>query len=62
MNDTLDLVIAKHAGLLSTQLRQLSTNRYFLDTHDVIKPFCDDQYAITFSPILVGTIAEVTVA
>jgi hypothetical protein len=62
MNDTIDLVIAKHAGLLSTQLRQLSTNRYFLDTHDEIKTLCNDQYEIKFSPILVGTIADVTVA
>ena len=60
MTTTIESAITKHAGVSSSQLRQLSKTRYFLDTRDLIEPLCNDQFEVKFLSILAGTIAEVT--
>jgi|688.fasta_scaffold116220_4 hypothetical protein len=60
-NITHERAIAKHAGVLPSQLRKLSTGKYFVDINVPLEPLCDARYDFTveFSQILIGTIADV---
>ena len=53
--------IAKHVGVLPSQLRELSNNSYFVDINIPIEDLVDTQrnIKVTFNQILVGNIANV---
>ena len=53
--------IAKHVGVLPSQLRELSNNSYFVDINIPIEDLVDKQrnIKVTFNQILVGNIANV---
>ena len=53
--------IAKHVGVLPSQLRELSNNSYFVDINIPIEDLVDNQrnIKVTFNQILVGNIANV---
>ena len=56
--------IAKHVGVLPSQLRELSNNSYFVDINIPIEDLVDKQrnIKVTFNQILVGNIANVSPA
>lgn len=60
-NITLERALAKHAGILPSQLRQLSDNKYFIDVPSPIEPLRDNRYNFTieFAQNLIGNIASV---
>ena len=60
-NITHERAIAKHAGILPSQLRKISEGKYFVDLNVPLEPLSDTRYDFTveFSQILVGNIASV---
>ena len=60
-NPTHRKAIAKHAGVLPSQLRELSNNSYFIDANISIDDLVDtrNHIKVTFNQILVGNIANV---
>jgi len=60
-NTIYERAIAKHAGILPSQLRKLSEGKYFIDLTVPLEPLRDSRYDFTveFSQILVGNIASV---
>ena len=62
MSNTIqEKAIAKHAGVLPSQLRKLSTGKYFVDINVPLEPLRDSRYDFTveFSQILIGNIASI---
>ena len=53
--------IAKHVGVMPSQLRELPNNSYFIDINLPIEDFVDIQrnIKVTFNQILIGNIANV---
>lgn len=60
-NTIYERAIAKHTGVLPSQLRKLSDGKYFIDLNVPVEPLRDARYDFTveFSQILIGTIANV---
>jgi hypothetical protein len=60
-NITYERAIARHAGVLPSQLRKLSESKYFVDINVPLEPLRDTRYDFTveFSQILIGSIASI---
>lgn len=60
-NTLLERAIARHAGVLLSQVKQLSDTQYFIDTLDPIQPLRDlrNHFMVDFSQTLVGTIGNI---
>lgn len=54
-------MIAKHAGVIKSQVRQLTPVSYFIDEYIKVTSLKNKDFEATFEQNLIGTIVTVTV-